>query len=162
MRPRILFLSLMVGTQAGCYSYVPTRLESVEPGTSVRLRISPEEVTRLQEMRRSDDRVLDGVLLTRGSDEVLVETSVGSIDPTRGTRALNQRVGVSLSGIRDVELRRLDRFRTGALLGGGGVALGLIVAAQLQEGRNDPDGIPDGPLEGRRFLLPIGLRISVP
>lgn len=145
---------------SGCYAYVPGRMETVEPGQSVRLRLSPEEAERLAAARRTDLRIMDGTVVRRSEGELLLDIPVGRFEPREGTRALIQRVNVPLSEVRDVELRRRDNLRTGLAVGGLGVAVGIGITAALRGGIGERDGDGDGPAESRR--LPLILRLRLP
>lgn len=156
---RILLVAGVLATQ-GCYSYVPTRLESVQPGESVRLRLSPEEAERLEAIRLTDVRLMDAVFLRGDPDEVLVETTVGRLDPQRGTRPLVQRVNIALGQIIEVESRQRDNLKTGAAVGAAGIAVGVGIAAALKGGFGQRSNEGEGPAEAPRF--PIVLRLSLP
>lgn len=158
--PRIFFI-LGVAVSSGCYSYVPARMESIEPGQAVRVRLSPEEAERLVEVRRTDTRVMDGVVIRFSDDELLVDTPVGRLDPMAGSSPLNQRVNVPAGEIRDIELRELDRLKTGAALGGVGLVVGVGIAAAIKGGFGERSGEGDGPAENRRYP-PLILRLPLP
>jgi hypothetical protein len=157
--PRILLVAGLLATQ-GCYSYVPTRLESIQPGEAVRLRLSPEEAERLEAIRLTDVRLMDGVVVRNDSDEVLLETPVGRLDPQRGTRPLVQRVNIAVGEIIEVESRRRDNMKTGAAIGAVGVAVGVGIVAALKGGFGQGSNEGEGPLEDRR--IPFILRFSLP
>lgn len=156
---RILLVAAVLATQ-GCYSYVPTRLESIQPGESVRLRLSPEEAERLEAIRLTDVRLMDAVFLRSDPDEVLVETTVGRLDPQRGTRPLVQRVNIALGQIIEVESRQRDNLKTGAAVGAVGIGVGIGIAAALKGGFGGNSNEGEGPAEAPR--LPIVLRLSLP
>jgi hypothetical protein len=156
-RQALLVLSLLLAS--GCYSYVPARMESVEPGQAVRVRLSLEEAERLEPVRRTSARVMDGVVLSRSDSELLVETPVGRLDPRQGTRPLHQRVNVPLLEIRDVELRERDNFKTGAILGGAALVVAVGVTAALKGGGGTRPVDGEGPAES---WIPLFFRFSVP
>lgn len=136
----------------GCYSYVPGRLESVQPGEAVRVRLTREEAERLEPVRISDMRYMDGVVVQRSGSELLVDTHVGSLDPQRGRRALIQRINIPLTEIQEVELRRRDYLKTGAVVGGFALATTVVILAARGGGIGGRDGGGDLP-EFRRFDL---------
>lgn len=158
MRTQLPLLLAVSVVSAGCFSYQPARLETVSPGQAVRVRISPEEADRLMELRLTDDRLVDGVLVSNGGDGMLLDTRVGVNDPQRGTRALVQRITLPSSEIREVELKRLDWLRTGALAGGVAVGVGVVIAAAL-EGGGGKEG-PGGP-DPSELVIPVGVRLPL-
>lgn len=160
MHPRHLLLAAGLVAAQGCYSYVPARLESIEPGQAVRLRLSADEAERLAEIRLTDLRTMDAVVVEQGGDRMLVETTVGRLDPMQGTRPLTQRVDVPLGGILEVEARQRDNLKTGAFVGSIGVAVGLGIAVALKGGFGQGSGEGEGPLEDRG--LPFILRFALP
>lgn len=113
---------------SGCYTFTPTTIAEVAPGQEVRLRIDAPTAALLQDVRLPGPRLLDGTFLRRSADVVVVEASVGTASDLRGARVLVQEVDVPLSGIAMVEIKTLDRLRTGALVVGGGAA---VLAALL-------------------------------
>ena len=159
MRTLLPILLLTALTTGGCFSYQPTRLETVAPGQAVRVRISPEEADRLVELRLTDDRLVDGVLVSNGGDGVLLDTQVGTTDPQRGTRALRQRITIPAGEIREVELKRVNWLRTGALAGGVAVGVGVVVAAALAGG-GGKDG-PGGPDPSELVVPRLGVRLPL-
>jgi hypothetical protein len=149
----LVFVSMI---STGCYSYVPARMENIEPGQAVRLRLTPEEADRLDSVRMTDETVMDGIVVDRSNGELLVDTRVGTVDPMRRTQILHQRVNVPFGEIRDVELRERDRLKTGAAVGGVALVVGIGVAAALQGGSGGRPIDGEGPAE---FRYPFILRL---
>jgi len=162
MRSSLVLLLALSLSASGCYKYIPTSAMEVTPGQAVRVRLSAAEAARYQDLRLADPRLLDGTVVERTAGELVVEATVGANDPTRGTRALIQQVTVPLEGVLGVDLKELDKVKTGLLVGGGGaVVLAAILAAGDALGGDDPGGndVPEArrvPLF--RFALPLGRR----
>jgi hypothetical protein len=154
----LLVVSGLLGS--GCYSYVPARVEQIEPGEAVRVRLSPEEADRLQTVRMTDARVMDGIMVHRSDAELLIETSVGRLDPMAGTRSLLQRVNVPFAEVREIERRQRDSIRTGAAIGGVALVVGVGVAAVLRGGSGQRPSDGEGPAEyrGPSFILRLPFR----
>lgn len=129
----------------GCYSYAPARLESIAPGQAVRVRLTAEEAERLEPVRVTDARLMEGVVVERAGAELLMDSHVGSLDPQRGRRSLVQRINVPVAGIQEVELRRLDTLKTGAAVGGFALATTAIILAARGGGIGSRDGGGDLP-----------------
>jgi hypothetical protein len=143
---------------SGCYSYVPVRMEQIEPGEAVRLRLSPEEADRLQTVRLTDSRMMEGLVVNRSAAELFLETPVGRLDPMAGTRTLIQRINVPLGEIRDIERRQHDRFKTGVAIGGVAIVVVVGVVAAIQGGSGRRSGDDPGPDESRS---PVMIRVPV-
>ena len=141
----------------GCYSYSPAGLESIHPGHAVRVRLTAAEAERLEPIRVTDARLMEGTVVERSGVELLVDSHVGSLDPQRGTRALVQRINVPVAEIQEIELRRLDMLKTGAAVGGFALATTAIILAARGGGIGGRDGGGDLP-EFRRWDVPA-LRI---
>jgi len=158
MRP-VLLLAVVA---SGCFSYVPVSLSEVSPGQEVRLRLTAEEAARYPDLRLRDPRLMEGTLVEATDGVVVVEASIGTGDATRGTRIFVQQVPVSRSGILEVELREINKARTGLLIAGGGAVItAVVIEAGGGFGRREGPGgeIP----EARRiplvsFSLPWGSR----
>lgn len=155
----VLVLCLLTGS--GCYSYSTVAIEDVAPGTPVRLRVTGAEADRLAEVRLSDDREVPGTLLQRQNGAILLDTPIAAPDMTsQGTR-LSQRVEIPISQVQDIEVRRLDRLRTGALVGAVAAAAALVVIEGFGSGNANDDVPPIDNPEKRpgpvvRIRLPVG------
>ena len=150
----VILTSLLL--TGACYSYRPARLESITPGSSVRVRLSQDAAEQLMADGLSSTRLLDGILLQNGGQNLLLDTETGTGGP--GQRILRQRLTIPVGGVTEIELKQLDRTKTGVALGVGVAVVGTVIAAQLAGGfgsDNDP-----GPEPGElRVPLPIGFRI---
>ena len=136
----------------GCYHYLPSSPQEVATGQAVRLRLTADEAAKYTDLRLGDPRLLEGTVVDRSASGVMLDATVGVNNPETGSRALTQRVNVPLSGVLDVELKQLDRTKTGFLVGGGAVVVGLAIAKSTGAfGTNDAPGT-DTP-EARRVLL---------
>jgi hypothetical protein len=157
MRLPLLLLAAGPLLATGCFSYQPTRLEAVSPGEAIRVRLSPEEADRLVDVRLTDERLVDGVLVSNGAEALLLDTTIGMNDPTRGMRALTQRIAIPITEVREVESRRINWFRTGALGAAIAAGTGIAIAAALAGGDagNDP-----GPGNGVELVVPRGFNLG--
>lgn len=160
-RLRQLVVAALLSLSSGCYAYHETELESVTPGTPIRIRLSPEEAARLAELRLTDARLVDGTLIANGGDRVMLDTRVGVNDPTRGSRALVQRVAVPVTEVHEVELRRLDWLKTGAIAGAFALGVGIVAAAALDGDQGD-EGPGGGDIPESRAPWRFPLRLRLP
>jgi hypothetical protein len=128
--PRMLLSTALVAT-VGCYSYVPTTLDEVRPGAAVRLRISALEAERLEPIRFTDSRALEGALAHWLGDEIYVDAIVRSVDAYGYTAMHTQRLNIPALEVQSLEYRRLDVLKTGLAVGGLAFVLGAAAYAVL-------------------------------
>jgi hypothetical protein len=157
MRSSVFLVAAGALLTSGCFSYQPTRLEAVGPGETIRVRISPEEADRLVDVRLTDDRLVSGILVSNGGDGLLLDTTVGVNDPARGTRALTQRITIPVGEVREVEMRRVNWFKTGVVGGAIAVGVGVVAAAALAGGGGSPDPGGGGGVE---IVVPRGFNLG--
>ena len=142
----------------GCYTYAPIEANALQPGTGVRMRLSAAAAEPLEPLLGvSDARLLSGTLISAGPDTLIVEVPT-RIQATIGstTRTLKQRVGVSRSTVLEIEVRTLDRVRTGAMIGASAAAVGAVIfgAIKANPGKEGSPG-PGGGTDFRLLLLRI-------
>jgi hypothetical protein len=106
---RLAFVVLTAVLFGGCYSYQVVPVEQAPVGQTVRARISPSEADRLREVVGRDDRVLEGELLAPPDSSILVAVRTSVVDASVQT---HQRVTVPRQGLVELEVRRLDRWKT--------------------------------------------------
>jgi len=143
---------------SGCYAYVPIAPQEASPGDAVRFRLAPEEAARYQDLRLADPRLIEGTLVRGGETEMILDAHVGRSGAAEGSRLLVQEVSIPLSGILEVELRKLDGTKTGLVLAGGVLALATAVATGGVGSGSDDGGGNDTP-EARRIPL---IKLSLP
>lgn len=150
-RMRVAGLLPLLLLTTGCYSYVPTAADTLRPGTDVRARLSPAGVATLAEAVPSAPRVVEGKVVERGDGGLLLEVPATTFE--RGVRleTLHQRVRIAEKDILEVELKRLDRGRTGLVVAGG-VAAAVVTFLQL---RGDPGEGEQRPGPGTDVVLPV-------
>lgn len=155
MRRSLLTAAAVAVVTSGCYAYQTADPGAVEPGRDVRVRLSLEAADRLEEVRMTDDRLMEGKLLERRGQNLVVETTVNRLDPMTGGRLLSQRLSLSPVEIQEVETKALDKLKTGAMVGAAAVVVGYIVATQFQDSGGSNPGGPGGPPESRVVRIPL-------
>jgi len=156
-RPRraltALALSLAV---AGCYSYTEVSPAAVPPGSTVRVTVAPTSTVGVgAEPLPEGPRALSGRLMEGTSSGALrLSVPVGKGDPGASARQLRSTVTVPMADVRRVELRRFERGRTAALVGGGGLGAYLIAtwAFNVLDPSSDPNG-GGGGVDNARVVL---------
>jgi hypothetical protein len=162
MRPIRFLVLLSVLAASGCFVYLPSSPQEVSLGEGVRLHLTADEAAKYVDLRLASPRVMDGTVVDRTADELVVDTPVSASDRTRGTQTLVQRVSVPLTGIVDVEEKKLDTFRT-SLLTGGGITVAALALFHHAIGIGGSKPEPTEEPEARRiplirFAIPLGGR----
>ena len=109
---RLAVVALTAVVFGGCYSYQVVPVEQAPVGETVRARVSPAEAERLREVIGRDDRVVEGELLAPPDSSLLVAVRTSVVDASVQT---HQRVAVPRQGLLELEVRRLDRWKTAGI-----------------------------------------------
>jgi hypothetical protein len=124
MRLSSTLVTCTVLLSAGCYSYVPASLPEVQPGSSVRIRISGSEADRLESIRFTDSRLLEGSIASMTEQQVYIDAIIRTVDAHGRTAQHTQRLNIAPQEIQAVQYRRLDGVKTAAAVGGVAFVLG--------------------------------------
>ena len=130
---------------SGCFSYLPvTEPGQLEPGIAVRARVSPAAGARIAPLLgAADARRLDGTLITQSTDTLIVEVPTVMTDTREFGRTPNQRVSILRSELLELEVRRIDRLRTAAVVGSAAIIAGSILFKSLK-GEPGKEPLPGG------------------
>jgi len=141
MRRCLLPLALV----AGCYTYAPLDATEIRPGIDVRARVAAPTATQIAPLLGvSDARLLAGTVVAAGADTMIVEVPTAVRAEVGNTlQTLHQRVSVPRSAVLELETRRVDRFRTGALVGGVSLGVAAIVVKAMKNNRGK-EAMPGG------------------
>ena len=138
LRAALLALALL---SSACYSYLPLEPAQLQPGASVRMRISAAEAERVEPLLgRTDARLLTGRLISHSPDAFLVEVPTTSqVSPGQ---ALHQRIAIPRSSLLEVEGRTLNRTRTTLATGAAtvGIVAILLKSRVIGPGKSGPPG----------------------
>jgi hypothetical protein len=149
--------ALLFPLLAGCYTYAPVEPAAAPAGVEVRARISASAAERIANLvSLADRRILIGKLVENVDGTMTME--VPSVTPMRAAGAvetLHQRVSLARSEVVELETRRLDRTRTGALVAVGIAAVAATVAKALQGEPAVERGPRDGGTDNRRWMARI-------
>lgn len=142
-RPALLIATAFL-TLTGCFSYLPIEPGEVEPGLTVRARVSPAAGARIAPLLGATDaRRLDGTFITRSADTLIVEVPTVMTDTREFGRTPNQRVSIPRADLLELEVRRLDRFRTAAVAGTVAAIVGGVLIKSLT-GEPGKEPLPGG------------------
>ena len=154
---RILLLLPFV---AACYTHAPIEPNAVRPRTSVRARVNAATAEQLEPLLGvSNARLLSGVVITASPDTLIVEVPTGvRAEIGSSVQTLNQRVAIPRAAIVELETRRIDRRRTGLVVGAASILAGALIyrAVRGEPGSGLPPGCCD-PTERRVRLLRIAM-----
>ncbi|MSR06859.1 MAG: hypothetical protein EXR93_07330 [Gemmatimonadetes bacterium] len=119
-------IALLPVLATGCYTLVPVALGDPPLTTNVRANLSQAARQRLWAVVPADRRYLEGKLVARDGDSLLVDVTIQGVAETT---TFLQRIPLSRDDLVSLETRHLDPFRTavaGALFAG--VATALVVS----------------------------------
>lgn len=153
---RSLSCSLLLAL-AGCYSYSVAPPEEVPIGAAIRARISAGEAERVSEIvQHGHDRVLEGALVQSDPESLLISvpSDVGGFGSSAAR--LHQRLTIPRSEIFELEVRRLEPWRTAGVVAVVTAVASYAVIRAFDLGGNAPAGPRPG---GEQAQTPFG---SVP
>jgi hypothetical protein len=140
---------------AGCYSYVPTSLDAVRAGDEVRMRISGAEADRLEALRFTDARALEGEIASIVPNRVYIDAIIRVVDPLGITSTHTQRLDIPLSEVQSLEYRRLDALKSAAAVGGTAFVLGAAAYAVLVLDLGRTNDFEDPELRAPTLRIPL-------
>jgi hypothetical protein len=147
---------------SGCFRYLPVPLEATPDGQDVRLLVTRQGASELNEVANVDGAVptLTGTIVSREGRELLLNVPVGQRQDGFHTASINQTIRVPMGEILQVERRELDKAKTGLLLGGAAAGSAFIIFSIMDAFGGDSSGSPPDLNESRipiPFLsIPIG------
>ena len=151
-------LLVLLPFATACYTHAPIAPNAVHPRTSIRARVNAATAEQLEPLLGvSDARLLSGVVITNSPDTLIVEVPTGvRAEIGSSVQTLNQRVAIPRTSILELESRRIDRLRTGLVVGSASLLAGALIYRAVH---GDPgDGRPPGCCEPTELRIPI-LRI---
>jgi hypothetical protein len=110
---------------SGCYTYASVDPLVVEPGLEVRAHLSVEGRNLTEELWGRRMSAVEGKVLDADAARILLEVPAARLQSGFQVSTLNQRVSLSKEQVLEVELRQLDRGRTGVVVAA--VALGTVL-----------------------------------
>jgi len=124
----------------GCFTYIPIEPGEVEPGVTVRARVSPAAGARIAPLLgAADARKLDGTMIAHSSDTLIVEVPTVVVDTREFGKTPNQRVSIARGDLVELEVRKLDRVRTAGVVGGAAIVVATTLIKML---KGDPGREP--------------------
>ena len=129
-----LLLMLALPFASGCYQYAPVAYPTLAVDSEVRAHLSLAEIERLglNELVPIEARTVEGKVLRNEPDTLALLVRVTSAqDWGFRDRDLNQRLSILWNSILELELKELNRGKTGMLAGIGAAAFISLVVNNL-------------------------------
>jgi len=156
VKRRIARAAVCVIPLAGaCYTYAPIDPSAAVVGEGVRARITAPAAARLAPLLGTGEtRVLTGKLVENGRNELIIEVpAVVEVGVGSSMQSLYQRVSIARSDVVELEARKLDTFKTGALVAAGVAVVGGVVVKAASGGRGK-EALPGGGSTDSRIPIP--------
>ena len=149
----------------GCYRYAEVPIARLQPGMDVRARLTATAVDRLARDSRAEARLLDGFTINGtvehvDADSVLLAVPTTLLEGDFRATVLTQDIALPCTDFVRAETQRLDKWKTGLILGGVGVGtLAIIINWRRGSGRSGGIPVIGGPPENR---VPVGFVWRLP
>lgn len=136
---RVLCTVACMPLVAACYSYTAVPIERIPVGTAVRVRITGAEADQLsQQLGRDQDRTIDGELVEKGDDALMLSVP-SSTAPGAGSAAqLFQRVALPRNAVMEFEVRRLQGWKTGGIIALATAVVGYVALREFSNQNASP------------------------
>jgi hypothetical protein len=146
----------------GCYSYTLVPVAQTPIGASVRASLAPSEAERVRGILGVDQRAVDGTLVERpDSGGIVLDIPTTTPSDALAFGATHQRIAIGRDGLRQFQVRRLDRRRTVALLLAGSVIAAYVSRSAFGAAKEPPSDPGRGGTDASRMPW-IGRGISIP
>ncbi len=121
-------LLVMATASSGCYGYFTTAPGTLHPGEQVRLVLDDAVAPRLATPTLTGERSLDGDFVSLDPDSLRLSVWIGEGYEGTGFSNVHKTVSIPRSGVQLVEERKLSKVRTGLLVAGAAVAIGVAIS----------------------------------
>ena len=151
----------------GCFTYAPTRFESIQPKDDVRLRVTDDAAARLSKELGAFSTEIDGEMSPEGRDSVALGVSIDRSYKGMSVGTTTQTLVLARAEILEVRKRQFSKTRTVLMSAGTVVGFGLLAAgiSQLLDQNEPNDGQPTNPPPPQLRRPPrthFGVRIPIP
>lgn len=144
MTGRKLLALLYLGTAASCYSYAETSLESVTPGSEVRVRVTAETASRLRDALAQDQRSVEGRVKAHQGGALLLDVVASTRQVGFRFEQFRQTIRLEPADATLVESKTFSRRRTALALTTVGIVTGAIAWEALSGNAGGDTRPPDG------------------
>jgi hypothetical protein len=139
---RLVSAFLLPVMGAGCFKYIPAELDALPPGENVRVYVTRNVVTSIEEVMRTNDPVLSGQIVRRQNDNLFLRVPTAVRTEGFHSVPIGQDVSIPVGDIIQIERRQIDRIGTGALLAGTLGAAGMVIFV-IMESFGEPEFTED-------------------
>ena len=138
-----------------CYTYAPIDPSAAIVGEGVRARITAPAAARLAPLLGAGEtRVLTGKVVENGANELIIEVpAVVEVGVGSSMQSLYQRVSIARGDVIELEARKLDKFKTGAVVAAGVAVAGGVVVKAASGGRGK-EPLPGGGSTDAKIPIP--------
>jgi hypothetical protein len=145
----------VISLTGACYTYTSIDPSAAVVGEGVRARITAPAATRLAPLLGTGEtRVLTGKLVENGGNELIIEVpAVVEVGVGSSMQSLYQRVSIAKGEVVELEARKLDKLKTGALVAAGVAVVGGVVVKAASGGRGK-EPLPGGGSTDSRIPVP--------
>jgi hypothetical protein len=133
---------LLCSVGAGCFKYIPAELDAVPPGENIRIYVTRNVVTSIEEVLRVGEPVLTGQIVRRENDNIFMRVPTGIRSEGFHSVPIGQDLSIPVREIIALERRQIDRIGTGALVAGTLGAAGVVIFV-IMEAFGEPDFVDD-------------------
>jgi hypothetical protein len=147
----------------GCYTYSTIDLASVTPGMEVRARVSAATAAQLgPSLGMSDARLLSGPIVQNDADGLTIKVPTAPMGTIGAQEGLFQQILINRSDLLELESRRIDRARTGVVIGAAFVGATVIAVTALHGRSSGDNAVTEPPANFNRGARGVHLTFVVP
>jgi hypothetical protein len=153
-RPRRRAIALLCSAAllSGCFTYVPTPLNSIPVGQEVHVHLSPRAQVELSQSGRRVEESVRGTLAERRDNQILLKVPIATEQEGFFRSDIEQDLSVAETDIVGIELRQFSGSKT-ALLVGGAVGAGALIVLGIVAASGAGSGPPGPGIEDIRIPL---------
>ena len=145
---RAVLVAAALSSTSACYTFRPTSADELMVGQTVRARVSGVWADSLDAVIQRDARVFEATVVEDRGGALLMEIPIHLQGGPSTSGTLSQRVEIPDQAFVGLELKTLDRGRTGVTAGVVAIAVGALVLKQLSgKSGGEPDFGGPGPTE---------------
>jgi hypothetical protein len=155
---RSVFAVLLCSAGTGCFKYIPAELDALPAGENIRIYVTRNVVTSIEEVVRTNEPVLTGQIVRRENDNLFLRVPTAVRAEGFHSVPIGQDLTIPVREIIQLERRQIDRIGTGALVAGTLGAAGVVIFV-IMEAFGEPEFTEDCGEECVELLTPV---ISIP
>ncbi len=143
---------------SACYTYMPAQVETIPAGDHVRVVVTRQGRLALPESFEPEGPFITGKFVRVEADRFFLSIPVAQQQQGFFVSQIAQEISLRTGEVVQMELRKLDRAKTGLFVVGTAAAAAAVVYGIIEAGRRPEGGNPPGPEEFRFRLFSIPVR----